>query len=148
MQQVAAPIATPESQDLWVALLRAADHAKAAVEQNVKAQGLPPLAWYDPLWALTRAPGHAMRPRDLAAQLLLTRYGVSRLIDRLEAEGLLQRDICEEDGRGQIVRITPAGLALREKMWPAYGAAMGALLESRFTPQEAHALTALLRKLA
>jgi len=57
---------------------------------------------------------------------LLNKHNLSRLLDRLQSQGLLERNACEEDGRGNRVRITPEGENILKNMWPVY----------RFTIQE------------
>jgi DNA-binding MarR family transcriptional regulator len=114
------------------------------VEARLKEAGFPPLEWYDVLWAIERE--GPLRQRDLAANMLIARYSISRLIDRMEADGLVERRTCPGDARGQVVHATRAGLALRKAMWGAYEPAMkealGALSEA-----EALQLAALLTKL-
>ena len=65
-----------------------------------------------------------LRPIEIEQRLLIAQHNVSRLIDRLETEGFVRRESCPADGRGQIVRIKPAGQSLLKRMWPVYGAAI------------------------
>lgn len=131
----------------WVALVRAHRVATARVEADLKAAGLPPLAWYDALWELTRAPA-GLRPGALEARLLLAQYNVSRLLDRLEAAGLVEKSADPEDARARIVRLTAAGRRMREAMWPVYAAAIEAAVGARLSGRQARTLAALLRRLA
>jgi DNA-binding MarR family transcriptional regulator len=62
-----------------------------------------------------------MHQIEIEQRLLIAQHNVSRLIDRLETEGLVRRESCSADGRGQIVRIKPAGRSLLKRMWPVYG---------------------------
>lgn len=141
MQQI-----SKAAEKAWIALNRVAPALLDGAEVAVKAKGFPPLAWYDVLWELERA-GEPVRQRDLGSRLLLARYNLSRLLDRLEAEGLIAREECAEDARGQMLRLTPAGRALRQKMWPAYAAAIRAAVEAKLTSAEADTLAKLLGKL-
>ena len=68
--------------------------------------GFPPLAWYDVLLALRRSQDKGLRHLEIEAQLLLAQHNVSRLVDRLERAGLVERRPVAEDGRGQLVMIT------------------------------------------
>ena len=70
---------------------------------------------------------------------------VSRLLDRLEAAGYVQRRPCDDDGRGQTV--TDQGRAMRRRMWPVYGAAMQSAVRAKLDSAEAQQLAALLDKL-
>ena len=109
--------------DAWIALMRARTAALARVEARLKADGLPPLEWYDVLWQIERS-GGPQRPRDLVRALLVAQPNLSRLLDRLEREGLIERGRCPADGRGQLVALTDAGRALRARVWPSYRAAI------------------------
>lgn len=130
----------------WIALLRVGPSVLGKVEAALRAKGLPPLAWYDVLWELERE-GAPLRQRDLGARLLVARYNLSRLLDRLEAEGLVRRADCSEDGRGQMLEVTRAGQSLRARMWPAYAAAIHEAVGSRLSAADADALAALLNRL-
>src|SRR5258707_12290056 len=95
-----------------------------AVEQDWKRAGFPPLAWYDALVELSRAPSGELRPVELERHMLIPQYSTSRLIDRLVDEGLAARRECKIDKRGQFVEITDAGRELHKKMWSAYSTAI------------------------
>jgi len=68
----------------WRALLNAHASVVGGIEQALANAGLPPLAWYDVLWAVRRAPGRHVRMAELADGLTLSRGGVTKLVDRLE----------------------------------------------------------------
>lgn len=138
-------IPSDEIQRAWVAVQRVAPTLYARVEADLKKAGLPGLDWYSVLWGLERE-GGALRPRDLGKVLFLERYNITRFLDRLEAEGLVERKECEEDGRGLVAVLTDAGYAMRLKMWAVYGPAMKEAL-SPITDEEAVTLAALLCKL-
>jgi DNA-binding MarR family transcriptional regulator len=133
----------------WARLLRAAETALDGVQQDLKRAGLPPLAWYDVLLELGRESrrGKGLRQRDLQAEMLLTSYNLSRLIDRMETKGLVRREPCVEDGRGALVVVTDKGRALKRRMWPIYAKAIAARFSERFAEAELAALAELLRKL-
>src|SRR5882724_565905 len=108
----------------WIALMRARDAVLGAIERDLKAAGLPPLAWYDVLLELSRAPGGRLRPFEIERETLLAQYNLSRLIDRLEKEGLIAREPCADDARGQWVVITDKGRALQARIWKVYARAI------------------------
>jgi DNA-binding MarR family transcriptional regulator len=130
----------------WARLIRAQQAVLAAVEAELKAAGFPPLGWYDVLLELTRKDG-AIRPFALEQELLLAQYNLSRLLDRLEKAGYIERLPCPDDGRGQEVAITAAGRALVKRMWPTYRAAIARHVGSKLSEDEAARLAALLGKL-
>jgi DNA-binding MarR family transcriptional regulator len=132
----------------WACLNRAQQAAMGQVERALKAAGLPPLAWYEVLVELERAGGCGLRPFALEEALLLPQYGLSRLLARMEAAGLVARGSCPDDRRGQLVALTDAGRAVRERMWPVYAAAVQAAVGARLSQDEAEALAELLGRLA
>ena len=129
----------------WVALQLFGSQALEKVEAELKTAGFPPLEWYDVLWALERE--GPQRQRDLANHILVARYSLSRLVDRMEAEGVVERRDCPEDARGQTVHITDAGRALRKRAWGAYSPALQGVM-GKLSADEAAQLAALLSKLA
>lgn len=82
-------------------------HAVLA-EEMVTETGLP-FDRYRILLLLAQADGGALRPSELADCLPLTPSGVTRLIDRLERDGVVERRTCASDGRGTIVGLTADG---------------------------------------
>jgi DNA-binding MarR family transcriptional regulator len=139
---------TPETTSAWTRLMRAQQGVLTAVEKDLKKAGFPPLAWYDALLELSRAPRGELRPVELEKQMLLPQHGVSRLIDRLVAAGLVERKTCPVDGRGQFAAITPAGRNLQKRMWDAYAAAIERHVGAKLSNKEAAGLCDLLGKLA
>lgn len=131
----------------WARLMRAQQAAVLKIERALREAGLPPLTWYDALLELDRAGEKGLRPVELERQMLVTQSNVSRLIDRLEAAGYLARRPCDEDGRGQIIVITPAGREMRKRMWPVYAAAIERAIGAHLSERDAATLSALLAKL-
>jgi DNA-binding MarR family transcriptional regulator len=104
----------------WRAVLGSHASVVARVEDALAEADLPPLAWYDVLWALRRAPGRRVRMAELADSLTLSRGGLTKLADRLEAAGLLHREPAKDDGRGLYAVLTEAGNDMLRRMWPVY----------------------------
>src|SRR6202171_5614975 len=136
-----------EATAAWIRLMRVQSRFLDAVEQDLKKAGFPPLAWYDALLELSRAPSGEMRPVELEKQMLIPQYSTSRLIDRLVDEGLAARRECKVDKRGQFVEITEAGRELQKKMWSAYSAAIEKHVGSKLSDADAARLCALLDRL-
>ena len=126
-----------EATAAWIRLMRIQSRVLDAVEQDLKKAGFPPLAWYDALLELSRAPCGEMRPVELEKQMLIPQYSTSRLIDRLVDEGLAARRECKIDKRGQFVEITEAGRELQKKMWSAYSAAIEKHVGSKLSDADA-----------
>jgi DNA-binding MarR family transcriptional regulator len=104
----------------WRGFLNAHAILVQRIEQDLKSHGLPPLGWYDVLWPLQRAEGKRLRINELAQEVVLSRTGLVRLVDRIEAAGLLRREPVPEDGRGSYAVITKEGAATLRRMWPVY----------------------------
>src|SRR3981081_2429624 len=136
-----------EATAAWIRLMRIQSRVLDAVEQDREKAGVPPLAWYDALLELSRAPSGEMRPVELEKQMLIPQYSTSRLIDRLVDEGLAARRECKIDKRGQFVEITEAGRELQKKMWSAYSEASEKLFGSKLSDADALKLGGLLDRL-
>jgi DNA-binding MarR family transcriptional regulator len=108
----------------WRALLNAHARVIERIERELQAAGLPPLGWYDVLWALYRAPDRRLRINELADQVVLSRTGMVRLVDRIEAAGLLRREPVPEDRRGAYAVLTEQGVEMLRDMWPLYARAI------------------------
>jgi len=94
------------------------------IEQDLVKADLPPLTWYDILFAISEAPEKKLRLHELAQTVLLSRSNVTRLVDRLEKAGFLQREQCSSDRRGAFATISDEGLTILEQMWSIYEAAI------------------------
>ncbi|WP_181781726.1 MarR family winged helix-turn-helix transcriptional regulator [Pseudonocardia pini] len=94
----------------WRAFLRAHATITRALETELLAEQGLSLAAYDVLVQLAEAPGRRLRMTELAEAVLLSRSGVTRLVDRLERAGFVRRTRVESDGRGVAAGLTPAGL--------------------------------------
>ncbi len=136
-----------EAAAAWIRLIRIKSRVLDAVERDLKKVGFPPLAWYDALLELSRAPLGEMRPVELERQMLIPQYSTSRLIDGLVDEGLAARRECKIDRRGQLVEITETGRELQKKMWNAYSAAIEKHVGSKLSDADAVKLCSLLDRL-
>jgi DNA-binding MarR family transcriptional regulator len=77
-------------------------------------------AEFEVLLRIARTPGQAIRMTDLAAQTSLTTSGITRVVDRLERDGLVERRACSTDRRGAFAAMTAAGLARLDEVLPAH----------------------------
>lgn len=132
-------------QRAWIALGRVSLSVQETVSNALKEAGLPELTWYTVLWELERA-GKPTRPKDLAIPLFILPYQLSRLVDRMEKDGLVARIECPEDKRGHLLEPTAKGYAMRKEMWAVYAPAMDEAMK-RITDTEALELARLLNRL-
>jgi DNA-binding MarR family transcriptional regulator len=132
-------------QRAWIALGRVSQAIREDVALALKEAKLPDITWYTVLWELERA-GKPTRPKDLAIPLFILPYQLSRLVDRMEEEGLVKRIACPEDKRGHLLELTARGLAMRKQMWTVYAPAMDDAMR-RIGDDEALQLAQLLNKL-
>ncbi len=134
--------------DLWFAFVRAHRLMIREVESRLAAAKLPAYAWYDVLWGLESGQGGTRRMHELADALAIERYNLTRLVDRLEKEGLVERTRSPEDGRAAYATITKEGRALRKKMWKVYESAVAELFLSQFSTDEQSTFSATLNQVA
>lgn len=103
----------------WRAFLRAHAVVTRRLERDLTEAGGLSLAELDVLITIARAPEASLRLGDLAERVLLTKSGMTRLLDRLEEDRLLERHACPSDRRQQHARLTAAGrTALRRASRP------------------------------
>ena len=137
---------TTMGEKAWVGLILASRAALSRVEAALKDAGLPQLVWYDVLLELSREGQGRLRNRDLAGRMLLEKYNLSRLIDRMAAEGVVERVHDASDARGAAIQITDKGRELRKTMWPVYRDAVAASFTDRFDEGELETLGSMLRR--
>ncbi|MBI3886757.1 MAG: MarR family transcriptional regulator [Opitutae bacterium] len=142
------PPLPPAHRAAWRAFISAYWRVTARIEAGLTARALPTLAWYDVLYGLYLAPGHHRRMSELADHVLLSRSGLTRLVDKLEQKGLLVRNACPSDGRASHAQLTARGVEALRKMWPTYRDGIAAHFSSRLNANELATLTALLDRLA
>ena len=104
----------------WRAFLNAHALATKRISGDLAQAGLPDLTWYDVLWTLYRADGRRLRIRELADAVVLSSTGMTRFVDRLEAQGLVRREAVPGDRRGAYAVIAKDGIDLLRRMWPVY----------------------------
>lgn len=137
----------PEQLEAWRSLLRAHALIVRRLEADLFAEHRLPLATYDVLVQLVEAPGHSLRMTDLADRVLLSRSGLTRLVDRMEREGLVRRESCPRDARGLNAVLTAAGLARLRAASPTHLRGIQEYAVGRLSAQEVRQLTAILAKL-
>jgi DNA-binding MarR family transcriptional regulator len=114
------PRLAEEETAAWRAFLRCHSLMLRQIESDLAEAGLPPLGWYDVLWALYEAPENHLQPSALADSIVLSRSGLSRMVDRIEEAGYVRRRACPGDRRAIHVELTAEGRRMLEEMWPVY----------------------------
>jgi len=132
----------------WAVLLTAHARLVERIEAALAAAQLPPLGWYDVLWALESAAGRQLRMHELAEHVVLSRSNLTRLADRLQDAGLIERTAAAEDRRGAYCVITAAGRALRRRMWPVYQDAVERYFGAHISEKEATQMGEILARIA
>ena len=95
---------------MWRCFLQAYTVTLTRLERDLSDEADLPLTWYDVLVQLAQVPDRRLRMADLADRLLLSRSGITRLVDRLQAEGLVAREPYPGDARGTYTVLTEEGL--------------------------------------
>lgn len=137
----------PAQNSLWRLFLTAQVRLVDRIDQRLKQADLPPLEWYDVLFTLKEAPNHRLRLSELAEAVLLSRSNLTRLVDRLEAAGLLQRETCPTDRRGTYAALTPAGLDMQQRIWQVYSQSIAEDFARYLDEAEVAAMTAALSRI-
>ena len=102
---------------------------------------------FEALRRLASAPAGRMRRVDLAQSVGLTASGITRLLDGLQAAGLVCKELCSEDARVTYAVITEAGREVLHRAASTHLSGLGALFSERFTPEELDQLVQLLGRL-
>ena len=111
---------SPAELGAWRGLLRVHTALVKALDAELTAAHDLPLSSYEVLITLESAPGHKRRMAELADSVLLSRSGMTRLVDRLAKEELLERDLCTDDGRGCYAVLTDKGAELLATARPTH----------------------------
>jgi DNA-binding MarR family transcriptional regulator len=135
----------------WRAFINAHAAIINHIEQALEAEGKIPLSSYDVLVALNSAPEKRLRMHELADKVVLSRSGLTRLVDRLEKEGFLCRErptsISGEDRRGAYAVLTEAGLKALRQAWPVYAKGIQQYFAGQLSPEEIELISATLGRI-
>lgn len=93
----------------WISFLRAHHHVTGRLEAELEREHGMSLPYYEVLLYLAQAPDHRLRMTDLAHSVLLSPSGLTRLVDRLERDGMVERTPCPTDARSMYAVLTEAG---------------------------------------
>lgn len=131
--------------DAWRAVVTSHAAVTERVQRALAAADLPPLSWFEVLAAVKRSPTGRPRMSELAEWLTLSRGGITKLVDRLEAAQCLERVSCSDDRRSLQAELTPAGDKLLAEMRAVYESELERHLTG-LTEDEAQLITAALHK--
>ncbi len=139
------PYRTPHG-DAWGALTRTHAAIQQRLQDALAAADFPPLPWYEMLATIAEAPEQQMRMGELAEALVITRGGLTKLLDRLVKAGLMERAFCETDRRVSYATLLPAGAELLDEMRPVVVAELRSAFASKLSVAEAKALRETLER--
>src|SRR5437763_1710770 len=108
--------------DAWRAVVTSHAAVTDRVQKALAAADLPPLSWFEILSAVKRSPTGRPRMSELAEWLTLSRGGITKLVDRLQEAGYLERVSCAEDRRALQAELTAAGERMLAEMQGVYEA--------------------------
>jgi DNA-binding MarR family transcriptional regulator len=131
---------------VWRAFLRSHAQVAKRLEADLVASSDLPLAEFDVLFQLALAPSHRLRMNELADRVLLSRAGITRLVDRLVADGLVARVKCASDARGSYAVLTELGVARFEQARPGHMAGVRRYFLDSFSRPELATLAELLAR--
>jgi DNA-binding MarR family transcriptional regulator len=131
--------------EAWRAVVTSHAAVTERVQRALTAADLPPLSWFQMLSAVKRSPTGRPRMSELADWLTLSRGGITKLVDRLQEAGYLQRVDCPEDRRSLQAELTPAGEKMLAEMTAVYEAELERHLRT-MTAEEAGLIKAALEK--
>ncbi len=132
---------------LWPMFLEVHGVLVDLIEHDLLRAGGPPLTWYDVLAQLNLAEDSMLPMNQLAESVLLSRSGVTRLVDRMAQEGLVERAQCDTDRRIVYARLTTKGRDLFERSMPIVRAGVTEYFTSPLTAEELTTLRAALLKI-
>jgi DNA-binding MarR family transcriptional regulator len=132
----------------WRGLLRVHARMTKTLDAELMREHRLPLSSYEVLLYLADSPEGRLRMSELADSVLLSRSGLTRLVDRMERDGLLRRQRCEQDQRGWFAEITDEGRDLFERARVTHLDGVRELFLSRLTRDEQRTLAALWEKVS
>ena len=132
--------------DAWGALTRTHAAIVQRLQEALAAADFPPLPWYEVLATVAEAPEQRMKMGDLAEALVITRGGLTKLVDRLVKAGLIERALCETDRRVSYATLLPAGAELLDEMRPVVVAELRASFAANLSDAQARDLREALER--
>src|SRR3954467_9138790 len=133
--------------EAWIAITQTHAAVTGRLQEALTAAELPPLPWFEVLATLDRAPEQRLKMGELAEARVITRGGVTKVVDRLIKAGLLERTFCETDRRVSYATLLPAGTELLEEMRPVVRGELALAFSANLSAVEAEELRATLERI-
>src|SRR6476620_2383317 len=130
----------PEEQKVWRAWLYSSSLLHDLLDRELTHETGISHAYYEILVALSEAPGRMMRMSELAERCLSSRSRLSHAVSRLEERGWVRRQVCAEDGRGQLAVLTDEGFAALEAAAPVHVESVRTHLFDQLSPAQVAAM--------
>jgi DNA-binding MarR family transcriptional regulator len=123
--------------EAWRSLAQTHAAVSGRLQEALAAAELPPLAWFEMLAAIAASDQEKMKMGDLAEALVITRGGLTKLVDRLVKAGLIERTFCDTDRRVSYATLLPAGNELLEEMVPVVSGELELAFAARLSESQA-----------
>jgi len=133
--------------EAWIAISQTHAAVTGRLQEALTAAELPPLPWFEVLATLDRAPEQRLKMGDLAEALVITRGGLTKLVDRLIKAGLLERTFCETDRRVSYATLLPAGVELLAEMRPVVRGELAAAFTANLSVADAEELRTTMERI-
>jgi DNA-binding MarR family transcriptional regulator len=130
--------------EAWISLTQTHAAVTGRLQEALTSAELPPLPWFEVLATLDRAPEQRLKMGELAEALVITRGGLTKLVDRLIKAGLLERAFCETDRRVSYATLLPAGIELLEEMRPIVRTELASAFSAKLSVAQADELREML----
>jgi DNA-binding MarR family transcriptional regulator len=147
MARTRAPELSDQQFEAWKAFIRAQSELVQTLNQELEADQGMPLTFFDVLAQLSLAGGR-LRMSELADAVVISRSGVTRLVDRMVRAGLVRREACPEDRRSMYATITPEGKRALARARPSHLRGVAEHFGRHLSDDEAKTLAAALGRMA
>jgi DNA-binding MarR family transcriptional regulator len=140
-------LTSSKAEKVWEGISRAHCSMLAALEKDMLPKTGIPLAWYQVLAELSRAPDAMLRFQDLARVAGISESGASRRLNQMIKAGLIDRHLCASDRRGVYAHLTAKGKSVYEKGHTVFLRSLDRNLAPHLEPGEADLVRAALSRL-
>jgi DNA-binding MarR family transcriptional regulator len=137
--------ATPHG-EAWAAISHTHSAITGRLQEALASSDLPPLPWYEVLATVADSEDERLKMGELAEALVISRGGLTKLVDRLVKAGLMERTFCETDRRVSYATLLPAGTDLLEEMRPIVVAELDLAFAANISTRQAEELRRTLER--